>query len=99
MILVDLFFSKLESHNATEIVPYTDAHIAISQYKHGKPLWFDQVPRVGEMVYFESPRNGVPTFFQVTQVFYYPRELADIPSDSSSVRSRVSLSPVFPKWA
>ena len=93
MIRVSVFFTELQPDNLFDI----HAHIAISQYQQRRSLWFEQIPRVGELVYFQHSQGQSAVTFKVTGVHHYPSEDLNPSQSQPTPKSLITLSPFVPQ--
>lgn len=99
MVLVGLYFSKMQSDSLFDVLLHTDAHVAISQYKQGRGFWFDRLPQVGELVCFQTPQGRGFIYFKVTDVYHYPSEEPVAMTSPPRISSMVFLFPFVPQAA
>ncbi|MBD3887060.1 hypothetical protein IFO70_36200 [Phormidium tenue FACHB-886] len=87
----------MQPNNPFDTLTYTDAHIAISQYKQGRGMWFEQIPHVGELVYFQHPQGQGIVTFKVMSVHHYPSEEINPLQTQLILKCLITLSPFVPQ--
>ena len=74
---------------------YNDAHVAIAQYQENRPMWFDRVPCIGEVVSFAAPQRDGSVYFKVEEVQHRPLEVSSISAPSPTGQSAIFLCPIL----
>lgn len=97
MSLVLIFFKQFQPLGVYESSSFNDAHIAISQYKNNRAMWFDRVPQVGEVVTFPAPQGRGVVFFKVYEVQHLPSEVESLPPATAAPQSVIFLHPLMVK--
>lgn len=97
MSLVLIIFKPFQPSGMYESSSFNDAHIAISQYKNNRAMWFDRVPHVGEIVTFPAPQGRSVVFFRVAEVQHLPSEPDSLPATTSTPQSVIFLQAMMVK--
>lgn len=91
-----LHFIPMQSNEMYSSLVYTDAQVAVAQYKQGQSFWFDRVPNVGESVALPLPQQQGYVFFRVEQIEHrlMEPESANLQTLLLSSNSWVLLAPI-----
>lgn len=94
MSFVLLMFNQTQP-GMYESLTYNDAHVAIAQYQENRPMWFERVPCVGEVVSFPAPQGVGSVYFVVEAVQHRPLEVSSISAPSPTGQNAIFLCPIL----